>query len=88
MILLIEALAEEEVAVDAGAELADVAGAEEELVAGDFGVCRGLTKGRDKELGPAMHEFGDDLPLFLGCGYRLDPILTSRWSGWVGGAHS
>ena len=52
------ALAEEEVVVNAGAELADVAGAEQELVAGDFGVCRGLTKGGDKELRPTMHRNG------------------------------
>ncbi len=44
------AVAEEEVAVDAGAELADVAGAEEELVAGDFGVGGGFTEGGDEEL--------------------------------------
>ena len=50
MILLSAALAEREVAVDAGAELADVAGAEQELVAGDFGVGGGFTEGGDKEL--------------------------------------
>ena len=55
MILLMRAVAEEEVAVDAGAELADVAGAEQELVAGDFGVCGGFAEGGDEELGPAMH---------------------------------
>ena len=36
-------LAEEEVGIDAGAELADVSGAEEKLVAGDFGV-RGVLR--------------------------------------------
>ena len=33
------AVAEWEIAIDSGAELADVTGSEEELVAGDFGVC-------------------------------------------------
>ncbi len=49
------ALAEGEVAVDAGAELADVAGAEQELVAGDFGVGGSFAEGGDEELGPTMH---------------------------------
>src|SRR6266851_5730997 len=49
------AIAEEEIAVDAGAELANVAGAEKEFVAGDFGVCGCFPKGGDEELGPAMH---------------------------------
>ncbi len=53
--LVQRALAQEEVAVDARAELADVAGAEQELVAGHFGVCRGLAEGGDKKPGPAMH---------------------------------
>ena len=51
-------LAEEEIGVDSGAKLADVAGAEQELVAGDFGVRRGLAKSRNKELGPTMHRNG------------------------------
>ena len=55
MILLSEALAEKEVGGDVRAELADVAGAEQKLVTGHFGVCRGLAKGRDEELGPTMH---------------------------------
>ena len=55
-------LAEEEVVVNAGAELADVAGAEQELVAGHFGVCRGLAKGGNEELGPTMHR--DSLTCF------------------------
>ena len=38
-----------------GAELADVAGAEQELVAGDFGVCRSFAEGGNEELGPTMH---------------------------------
>ena len=42
--LVQRALAEEEVVVNARAELADVAGAEQKLVAGHFGVCRGLAK--------------------------------------------
>ena len=50
-------VAEEEVGVEAGAELADVAAAEKELVAGDFGVCGELAEGGDEELGPAMHAF-------------------------------
>ena len=54
-ILLIERVAEEEVAVDAGAELADVAGAQEQLVAGDFGVGGGFAEGGNEELGPAVH---------------------------------
>ena len=48
--LVERALAEEEVVVDARAELADVAGAEQELVAGHFGVCRGLAKSGNEEL--------------------------------------
>ena len=48
-------LAEEEIGVDSGAELADVSGAEEELVAGDFGVCRSLAECGDKEPGPTVH---------------------------------
>ena len=43
--LVQRALAEEQIAVDAGAELADVAGAEQELVAGDLGVWRALHEG-------------------------------------------
>ena len=43
-------LAEVKVAVDACAELANVAGADEELVTGHFGVCRGLAKSGNKEL--------------------------------------
>ena len=48
-------LPEEEVVVNARAELADVAGAEQKLVAGHFGVCRGLAKSGNKELRPTMH---------------------------------
>jgi len=48
-------VAEEEIAVDTGAELADVAGAEKELVTGDLGVGGCFAEGGDKELGPAMH---------------------------------
>jgi hypothetical protein len=47
--------------------LADVAGAEKELVAGHFGVCRGLAKSGDKELGPAMH--------------RDECVLSRRYAG-------
>ena len=53
--LVHRALAEEQVVVNARAELADVAGAEQELVAGHFGVCRGLAKSGNKKLGPTMH---------------------------------
>ena len=55
MILLRARWPSGEVAVDAGAELADVAGAEEELVAGDFGVGGSFAEGGDEELGPTMH---------------------------------
>ena len=48
--LVQRALAEEEVVVNARAELANVAGAEQKLVAGHFGVCRGLAQGGNKEL--------------------------------------
>jgi hypothetical protein len=44
------AIAEEEIVINACAELANVAGAEEKLVAGHFGVCRGLAKSGNKEL--------------------------------------
>ena len=47
-------LPEKEIVVDARAELPNVAGAEQKLVAGHFGVCRGLAKGRNKELRPTM----------------------------------
>ena len=53
--LVQRALPEEEVVVNARAELANVTGPQQELVAGHFGVCRGLAKGRNKELGPTMH---------------------------------
>ncbi len=49
------AIAKEEVGVDAGAELTDVAGAQEQLVACDFGVGGCFTEGGDEEFGPAMH---------------------------------
>ena len=59
MILLMKrALAEEEVVVDSCAELADVAGAEEEFVAGDFSVGGGFAESGNKELGPTMHSAG------------------------------
>ena len=53
--LVQRALAQEEVVIDSGAELADVAGAEKKLVAGHFGVCRSLAQCRNKELRPTMH---------------------------------
>ncbi len=51
-------VAEEQVAVDACAELADIAGAQQQFVARDFGVGRSFAQGRDEELGPAMHVVG------------------------------
>ena len=60
--LVDRAIAEEEIAVDAGAELANVTGAEQQLVAGDFGVCRGFTEGGDEELRPAMHGQKEHFP--------------------------
>jgi hypothetical protein len=44
------AVAEEEIGVDAGAELADVAGAEQELVACDLCVGGSFAQGGDEEL--------------------------------------
>jgi hypothetical protein len=58
------AVTEEEVAIDTGSELADVAGSEKKLVAGDFGVCGCFTEGGDEELRPAMHEFCVTFRLF------------------------
>ena len=46
--LIERALAEGEVAVNASAQLADVAGAEKKLMTGDFGVCRSFAEGGDK----------------------------------------
>ena len=46
------ALGEEEVAVDAGCQLADVAGAQQQLVAGDFSFGGNLPQGGDEQLGP------------------------------------
>ncbi len=51
-------LGEEEVGVDSSRQLADVSGAHQELVAGDFGVGGCFTKGGDKQLGPALHRDG------------------------------
>ena len=48
-------LGEEEVGVDSRRQLADVSGAHQELVAGDFGVGRSFTEGGDEQLGPALH---------------------------------
>ena len=42
-------LRQKEIAVDAGAELADVAAADQKLVAGHFGVCRSLAKSGNEE---------------------------------------
>ncbi len=73
------AVAEEEVAVDSGAELADVTGAEEELVAGDFGVCGGFAEGGDEELGPAVHGQRDAFRPAAGCArtyIRMSLILN------------
>jgi hypothetical protein len=41
-------LAEEEVGVDSGAQLANVSGANQKFVTGNFGVCRGFTKSGKK----------------------------------------
>ncbi len=49
------AVTEEEVGVDACAQLADISGAQEEFVAGDFGVGGGFAEGGDEETGPAVH---------------------------------
>ena len=43
-------LTEEEIVIETRAQLANVAGAHEELVTGHFGVCRGLAKSGNKEL--------------------------------------
>ncbi len=50
-------LPEEEVRVNARAQLPDVSGADKEFMTGHFGVCRGLTERGDEELGPAMHSY-------------------------------
>jgi hypothetical protein len=52
------ALAEEQIGINAGAELADVSGTNQELVTGNFGVCGSFAQGGDKELRPAMHGCG------------------------------
>ena len=49
------ALAEGQEGVKAGTELADVAGAEEEFMRGDFGVGGGFAESWDEELRPALH---------------------------------
>ena len=49
------ALAEEEVAVDAGAELADVAGAEQEACGWRLRHRRGFAERGNEELGPTVH---------------------------------
>jgi hypothetical protein len=53
--LVQRALAEKEIVVNARAQLADIAGAEQEFVAGDLGVRRSLAEGRNKEFRPTMH---------------------------------
>ena len=83
--LVDRAVAEKEIGVDAGAELADIAGAEEELVAGDFSVRGDLAEGGDKELGPAMHERGVDLSLPARAGVRRVRGFGFDCQGWVGG---
>ena len=50
------ALTEREVAVDSGSELANVAAAQEEFMAGDFGVGGSFTQGGDEELRPAVDD--------------------------------
>jgi hypothetical protein len=49
-------VAEEEVRVNACAELADIAGAQQELVAGNLGVGGSFAQSGDKEFGPAVHD--------------------------------
>ncbi len=53
--LVQRALAEEEIRVDAGAELPDIAGAEQELVAGDLGIGGRFTERGNEKLGPTVH---------------------------------
>ena len=53
--LVQRALAERQIAVDSGAELANVSGAKQELMTGDLGVGGSLAEGGDEELGPTMH---------------------------------
>ena len=48
--LVKRALAEEQIGVNAGRQLADVTRPHQEFMACDFGVGRGLAKGGDKEL--------------------------------------
>jgi len=38
--------------------LTDVSSADQQLVTSDFGVSRSLAESRDKELRPAVHDYG------------------------------
>ena len=51
------ALRQKQVAVDAGGKLADVAGAQQQLVAGDFGFGRVLAQRGNEELAPEHRGF-------------------------------
>ena len=57
MILLNERCPMKEIGVNPGGQLADVAGAHQEFVAGDFGVRRRLAQSGNKELRPTMHSY-------------------------------
>jgi len=48
-------VAQKKIGVDAGRQLPNVARPHQKLVAGHFGVGRGLAQGRNEELGPTMH---------------------------------
>ena len=48
-------LPEKQNVIQARSQLANVAGAEQKPVTGHFGVCRGLAKSGNKQLGPALH---------------------------------
>ena len=54
-------LPEKEIGINPGGQLADVAGADEKLVAGDLGVRRSLAQRRDKQFRPAMHSVESQL---------------------------
>ena len=46
---------EEKVGINAGGELANISGADEEFMTGDLRVGRRLAQGRNEKLRPAMH---------------------------------
>ena len=55
MILLNERCPKEKIGINSGGQLADVSGADQKFVAGDFSVRRSLAQSRNKELRPTMH---------------------------------